>query len=270
MANSELARKRGKNLSNANLRLSGYPLPQMDQSQTGVAFPAPAPDSAYTLLDSPLPAMTPVMSATHRARRASAAEKVLEQLRSRDIQKSGSVALSSPRASWLNFQQHEPVVSATTATTALVSPNTSTSLSTVSASVSSTITVMPSSTVQDSPTKGPLLGRSEGRRLSLTTPSVPPSSPVLSKMTLAPARTTRPSRSPSVGQIGQPLIAPAGVPPLQPTIPPDMIPLMDGDHHTDELSVRFEVGWPLLEQWLVTIGGGAGDGDYGRVAIIYR
>ncbi len=53
-------------------------------------------------------------------------------------------------------------------------------------------------------------------------------------------------------------------------IPPGLIPLLDGDRHTDELSVRFEVGWPLLEQWLIAIGGGKGDGDYGRVAIIYR
>ena len=53
-------------------------------------------------------------------------------------------------------------------------------------------------------------------------------------------------------------------------IPPALIPLLDGDHHTDELSVRFEAGWPLLEQWLITIGGGEGDGDYGRVVIIYK
>jgi len=57
---------------------------------------------------------------------------------------------------------------------------------------------------------------------------------------------------------------------FQTAIPPGLISLLDGDHHTDELSVRFEAAWPLLEQWLITIGGGGGDGDYGRVVIIYR
>ena len=51
--------------------------------------------------------------------------------------------------------------------------------------------------------------------------------------------------------------------------PPDLLPLLDGDHHTDELCTRFEVGWPQLQQWLMIIGG-KGDGDFGRVSIIYR
>jgi nitrogen permease regulator 2-like protein len=46
--------------------------------------------------------------------------------------------------------------------------------------------------------------------------------------------------------------------------------LLDGEHHTDELAVGFEAGWPLLEQWLVSIGDGKGDGDFGKVLIIYR
>ncbi|KAI4525029.1 nitrogen permease regulator 2 [Schizophyllum commune Loenen D] len=53
--------------------------------------------------------------------------------------------------------------------------------------------------------------------------------------------------------------------------PPELIPLLDGEHHTDELSVRFEAGWPLLQQWLAVAGGGTGeDGDFGRVCVIYR
>ena len=52
--------------------------------------------------------------------------------------------------------------------------------------------------------------------------------------------------------------------------PPALIPLLDGEHHTDELCVRFNVGWPMLEQWLVMAGGGEGNGDYGNVSIIYR
>jgi hypothetical protein len=63
---------------------------------------------------------------------------------------------------------------------------------------------------------------------------------------------------------------PGLLPTSQTVIPPGLIPLLDGDRHTDELSVKFEAGWPLLEQWLIAIGGGEGNGDYGRVVIIYK
>jgi hypothetical protein len=81
---------------------------------------------------------------------------------------------------------------------------------------------------------------------------------------------TRPRpRSPSAPQahsiISQGPPGAANIPP-----PPDLLPLLDGDHHTDELCTRFEVGWPQLQQWLVIVGGGKGDGDFGRVSIIYR
>ncbi|KAI0277219.1 nitrogen permease regulator 2 [Russula aff. rugulosa BPL654] len=52
--------------------------------------------------------------------------------------------------------------------------------------------------------------------------------------------------------------------------PPLLVPLLDGEHHTDELCCRFQVGWPTLERWLVAVGEGSGDGDYGKVLIIYR
>ncbi|PCH37993.1 NPR2-domain-containing protein [Wolfiporia cocos MD-104 SS10] len=58
--------------------------------------------------------------------------------------------------------------------------------------------------------------------------------------------------------------------PAGPSFPPALLPLLDGEHHTDELCTRFEVGWPILRQWLVLAGGGKGDDDFGRVAIIYR
>lgn len=54
------------------------------------------------------------------------------------------------------------------------------------------------------------------------------------------------------------------------SVPPGLLPLLDGEHHTDELATRFEAGWPLLEQWLIAAGGGKGDGDFGRVLVIYR
>ena len=52
--------------------------------------------------------------------------------------------------------------------------------------------------------------------------------------------------------------------------PAALVPLLDGEHHADELCYQFEVGWPTLERWLVAVGGGSGDGDFGKVLIIYR
>ncbi|KZS91590.1 NPR2-domain-containing protein [Sistotremastrum niveocremeum HHB9708] len=71
--------------------------------------------------------------------------------------------------------------------------------------------------------------------------------------------------------------------------PPGLKHMLDGDHQTDELCTKFEVGWPILEKYLKTIGGVGGkggkggtsgivmdkvdeveDGYYGKVKIIYR
>lgn len=52
--------------------------------------------------------------------------------------------------------------------------------------------------------------------------------------------------------------------------PPEFPKFLDGMHHTDELATHFEAGWPTIEKWLIALGGGQGNGDYGRVAIIYR
>lgn len=52
--------------------------------------------------------------------------------------------------------------------------------------------------------------------------------------------------------------------------PPQLLPLLDGEHHTDELSVRFEVGWARLEEWLIAVGRGEGNGDYGQIQMIFR
>jgi hypothetical protein len=53
--------------------------------------------------------------------------------------------------------------------------------------------------------------------------------------------------------------------------PKELLSLLDGEHHTDEVGIRLNVGWPQLEEWLVALGGGEGDGDFGeQVVIIYR
>lgn len=53
-------------------------------------------------------------------------------------------------------------------------------------------------------------------------------------------------------------------------VPSELPQLLDGGHHTDELATKFEAGWPVLQKWLVAIGGGREDGDFGRVVMIYR
>lgn len=138
------------------------------------------------------------------------------------------------------------------------------------------------------------------RRSSLNAGAVPPPSPVVPKLTLATPSRPRISRSPSATQIGPAQFGPG---PNQGTgygigyghgytqgqgqgqgqgsqgrsglgggleYPPQLIPLLDGEHHTDELCTKFEVGWPLLEKWLELIGGGEIGSEEGRVVIIYR
>ena len=53
--------------------------------------------------------------------------------------------------------------------------------------------------------------------------------------------------------------------------PPELLTMLDGEHHTDEICTKFEVGWPMLRQWLFAAGGAQdGDEDYGTISIIYR
>lgn len=165
-----------------------------------------------------------------RARRTSVAERVLEQVRSRDLQKLniGNVPLSSSSKTLL-------VPATPKGDRALQS--------------------------QDAFLNRHLVSR----RQSLISPIVP-SSPVLSKKSLPTSSNTstihlRPPRSASGSQ---------SVPGVVSQYPLELLSLLDGQHHTDELSVRFATGWPVLENWLVSIGRGKGDGDFGIVRMIYR
>jgi hypothetical protein len=97
--------------------------------------------------------------------------------------------------------------------------------------------------------------------------------------TLGPPPPVRPrlSRSPSSPAIKTQTQTNSGTPAPAPVLasqplayPPALVPLLDGEHHADELCCQFEVGWPTLERWLVAVGGGSGDGDFGNVLIIYR
>ncbi|KAI6036335.1 nitrogen permease regulator 2-domain-containing protein [Pisolithus microcarpus] len=103
---------------------------------------------------------------------------------------------------------------------------------------------------------------SEGlKRASLYNPSVVVPTP----------RSTGISRSPSVTTTQQTYTPSSqGSPLIFNPLPPELTPMLNGEHHTDELSTHFEVGWPLLQQWLTAIGGGKGNGDFGEVVMIYR
>ncbi|PFH54185.1 hypothetical protein AMATHDRAFT_135417 [Amanita thiersii Skay4041] len=175
------------------------------------------------------------ISATQRARRASAAERVLEQLRNKDIQRT---------------------------TTSNVPPNTVGSLTWIHQSPEeekpqSKAASMLASVAATTNTS------THGQHMSMgsTTPLAAPVRPRLSRSPSAPHLLPQQQTLASAAiQVGG----------LKHMYPQELIPLLDGDHHTDDLAVRFEAGWPLLEQWLIAIGGGTRNGDYGRVAIIYR
>ncbi|KAG6814500.1 hypothetical protein H0H92_000025 [Tricholoma furcatifolium] len=240
------ARQRGESLSGGTvIRFPYTPSPPHGESnsstthfrgRTSSTAPGPgqngSPEVNHSNHSTPKETNAPTtapISATHRARRASAAEKVLEQLRSRsDLQKPTTSLVGSPRAAWAYHHEN-------------VSTPTAQDLSQGSR-------------------------RPESRRQSLITPAnPPPPSPVVQKSGLA---TTNPTRMHSRQSWNQnaPQLGALGMRP----IPAEFLTLLDGEHHTDELAVRFEAGWPLIEQWLVLAGGGAGDGDFGRVCIIYR
>lgn len=113
-------------------------------------------------------------------------------------------------------------------------------------------------------------------------PPAPPSSPVMAAHSIPPYvrssdlpsvpiqqshRVSRASFSSSVAGLG--MDSSAGT--ISTLVVPSELPqMLDGEHHTDELATKFEAGWPMLQRWLVAIGGGTGDGDFGRIVMVYR
>ncbi|KAF8921144.1 nitrogen permease regulator 2-domain-containing protein [Mucidula mucida] len=188
------------------------------------------------------PPPTPRGMATARPRRASAAEKVLEQVRSRDQQTTSS----SPRMSWI----HQPSDSPTNSAPGIFAT---------------------SSTPQDSSPSSSKFGSFESRRISsfFTSPfpNAPPS-PNLGKAALTPMR-PRLSRSPSAPAI-HPYTETTEGAPLPLNYPPQLLSFLDGEHHTDELAIMFDAGWPRLEQWLIAAGGAETEGTFGRISMIFR
>lgn len=251
--------------------LRGRPMPTVIPNVAGVQVPAedasqPSVNSSTTFPQGlASSAINTSASLLQRARRASAAEKVLEQLRNKDLQRTIS---TSPRSTWL----HKPKEGGSRSRAASM-------LASVAATAVTNVAehhAPAGAPTQTSATKN-VKSAAEGRRPHTALPIVPPPSPVNQKGMLPPIR-PRLSRSPSAPHLAQQqqqqittvVSTGAQTGPHTKQPPPELISLLDGDHHTDELSVRFEAGWPILDHWLATIGGGAGNGDYGCVSVIYR
>lgn len=113
-------------------------------------------------------------------------------------------------------------------------------------------------------------------------PPAPPSSPVLAANPISlhvrptnslsiPAQQSQRTSKTSFGSGGIGLGVDSSVGTVSTlVVPSELAQLLDGEHHTDELATKFEAGWPTLQKWLVVIGGGSGDGDFGRVIMVYR
>ncbi|KXN92240.1 hypothetical protein AN958_08693 [Leucoagaricus sp. SymC.cos] len=284
--NYQYARKRGHSLSNVPLRFPFTAAQGSMSSETNpntmyrttrpqtagastVAFPSPeqsvhGPSSsdpshyAHTPLP---PTSASTISSARRARRASAAEKILEQLRNRDktaaaaaaAQQSGMGGYASPRNSWIPFQHRD-----------------SHQLSSGGGGHNTSGSITPTHTA------GGTGGfRRPERRQSLNN-AAPPPSPIQSKATLTTPSRPRISRSPSAQQLNQTQGQGSQSMQVRSVLgggleyPEKLIPLLDGEHHTDELCTKFEVGWPLLERWLELIGGGEIGSEEGRVVVIHR
>ncbi|KAF8623497.1 hypothetical protein AX15_006280 [Amanita polypyramis BW_CC] len=275
-------RRRGKSLSNTNYSVPGHhgvvptDIQSSEQSTLrgrptptvapiGMGVQVPMQDTSQPPANSITTSSVANINASskQRARRASAAEKVLEQVRNKDLQRTSGSTSTSPRTTWL----HKPKEEATRSRAVSMLAN-------VAATTGANITDhhLATGASQGGVTKI-AKATSEPRQPTFTLPVVPPPSPVNQKAQLPPIR-PRLSRSPSAPHLAPQqqtvtsVITQAGS--YTRPAPRELIALLDGSHHTDELSVRFEAGWPLLEQWLTTIGGGPGSGDYGHISIIYK
>jgi len=197
---------------------------------------------------------------TSPMRRASQAEKYLEQFRKEiDAAKGGGGAAhrdsvsamvsTSPRTSRFARQHHHQTPIQTSV--AHESLDGTTAARRYSLQQPMITSVHATGGMQPSTSLGGLFNTSSGDLLEnasgLSTPTRP-----------------RLSRSPSAQTLG----ASQNQQTLQ--VPPGLKDLLDGTRHSDELGVQFEAGWPLLEKYLVAIGAGKGDGDFGRVEVIYR
>ncbi|KAF9246297.1 nitrogen permease regulator 2-domain-containing protein [Melanogaster broomeanus] len=236
-------RRRRQSFSASPAQLSSqHPSPPMNSAETLSRFRGRLPDTSPAV---PVSTEAVLSSSTGEGnsttgvqRRTSAAEKVLEQLRFKTLNRSGSNLTirgqpsTSPERTSATYER--PLGRAR---------------------VNSD--VRRHSMFQQSQVSG----RDGGS--SVYGPSIGPVSTGGSRLSRSPSSSIAPQIHTTFSQ-GSGQLSTVSAP------PPELILLLDGEHHTDELSTRFEAGWPLLQQWLAAIGGGKGDGDFGRVSVICR
>ncbi|KAI0636749.1 NPR2-domain-containing protein [Trametes polyzona] len=234
---ASLGRKRGKSIASAIQPPSVSPPTRAEQEALRVRGRAPEAQPTIASAGAEIVAVSPTTARVAPTRRASAAESSLEMLRSRDARKPLQERAYQTVGRWSG--RTEGVATANTATVTLPKgPERFSHAATryiSSSSPDALATVIAAESLESEHSSG---GRSA--TLGLLRP--------------------RMSREPSHGMI-------QGAAPF----PPELLPLLDGEHHTDEICTRFEVGWPVLRQWLFAAGGGKdGDEEYGQVSIIYR
>lgn len=113
-------------------------------------------------------------------------------------------------------------------------------------------------------------------------PPAPPSSPVMAAHPIplyarssdspsTPVQQSQRTSKASFGSGGMGLGIDSSVGAVSTLVVPSELPhLLNGEHHTDELATKFEAGWPMLQKWLVAVGGGSEDGDFGKIVMVYR
>lgn len=193
-------------------------------------------------------------------RRASAAEKYLEQFR-REI---GGIAAPVPQ---LPSAAANTPVDPALAAAVRTSPRASRYIRAVDGVHSRRQSLIQQPVFGSGAITGSAPGAAADDSNALTAPA--PVRPRLSRSPTTQATIVPPSASTASGSAS----ASASALPVSGTGPgifAELAALLDGTHHTDELGVRFELGWPALEKHLAAIGGGKEDGDFGRVEIIYR
>ncbi|KAK1236004.1 Nitrogen permease regulator 2 [Marasmius sp. AFHP31] len=218
--------------------------------------PPPTPGETAGGIPSPKPSPTAhdIVNRIHgRTRRSSAAERILEHLRSRDI------AIGTSPRSLRTYGPSNGGPSSSSPLNSNPSPSHHTPQQSPAGTRPSFVAVVGGKDSEN---------RNQSLLLHPTSPH--PASPTVKKVSLAPPPRPRISRSPSAPVVRSINGVLNPVPLTASPYPPEIVELLDGEHHTDELAVRFQAGWPLLEQWLTAIGEGEGNGDFGRVCIIYR
>ncbi|KAJ3907401.1 nitrogen permease regulator 2-domain-containing protein [Lentinula edodes] len=224
-------------------------------SHTAVAATSLSPDQATSAPPTPRgrinPTATSVVesSAYSRPRRPSAAERILESVRNRDQNLTRSPA--SPRTAWIHYPPDPPsastVIPGITATASTPKENSNN---------------LAQNLRMDS---GLVVSRRQSLIPPVTATHVPPNSPNIPRLALNPAPRPQMERSPSA-PITRTYNAKSALAPVPLAYPTDLLELLDGEHHTDEVAVKFEAGWPLLEDWLRRVG----EDHNGRVLVIYR